>query len=79
MRHDSVLVLMDEQGKPHVEARPEYNEGIGPAISLWRVNGVTPEHLVTLRMPSANALVRKLPLVVSAAMRLESRAKKSAR
>jgi hypothetical protein len=78
VRGNSTLVLLSD-GKPHVEVRPAYNAGIGPAIVFYRVSTAEPEHLFTLRLASVTALVRKLPIVTAAALRLEAKAKKPAK
>jgi hypothetical protein len=73
------LVLLDDQGKPHVEVRPYYHAGTGPALEFYRVGGAMPEYQFTLRLNTINALVRKLPIVLSAARRLQNGAEKPAR
>jgi hypothetical protein len=75
----NILVLLDEQGNPHVELRPHYHEGTGPAVQFYRVNGVDPEYQFTLRLNTVNALVRRLPIVVSAARRLQNGNRNTAR
>lgn len=79
MRHDSVLVLLDDRGKPHVEIRPLYADRLGAAVEVFRVNGPEPVHLVTFRLATVQVLVRRLPLVCSAALRLQSRARNAAK
>jgi hypothetical protein len=78
MRGD-VIVLLDAEGNPHVEVRPHYTAGTGPGISVYRVNGVEPEYLFTLRSNTVNALVRKLPIVTTAARRLQNESRKPAK
>lgn len=79
MRHDGALILLDEQGKPLVEFRPSFYAGTGPVVTLWRVSGPDPEYLATLRLPIARVIVRRLPLVIAAAMRLQARARNTAK
>lgn len=79
VRANCVLVILDERGQPYVEVRPVYNDGIGPAIALYRINPASDEYLCTLRLPSVNALVRKLPIVLAAAKRLQAKAEKPAK
>lgn len=70
VKNNNTLVLMDADGYPHVEIRPCYTEATGAAIRLYRVNGVEPEYLVTLRVTTVGAMVQKLPIVIAAARRL---------
>jgi hypothetical protein len=79
VRDNSALVILDDQGRPYIEARPYYTEGTGPAVEFYRVGGAEPEYQFTLRLPSINALVRKLPIVLAAAKRLQARAEKPAK
>jgi hypothetical protein len=74
------IVLLDDQGKPYVEVRPYYHEGVGPAVEFRRVNvNGEAEYLFTLRLNTVNALVRKLPIVTTAAKRLQNEANKPAK
>lgn len=72
---NNVLVLMDELGKPHIEVRPYYRPDVGPAIQFYR-SGISDEHesayMFTLRLRTVQALVRKLPIVTAAALRLQN-------
>jgi hypothetical protein len=79
VRGNSVLVILDERGRPYIEVRPTYNEGIGPAITLYRVNLAGHEYMCTLRLPTVTAFIRKLPIVTAAALRLEAKAQKPAK
>lgn len=76
---DNTLVLLDEQGNPHVELRPYYTTGTGPAVQFYRVSGDKPEYQFTLRLNAVNALVRRLPIVTAAARRLQNSDRKPAR
>lgn len=76
---NSTLVLLDEQGNPHVELRPYYTTGTGPAVQFYRVSGADPEYQFTLRLNTVNALVRRLPIVTAAARRLSNEDRKAAR
>ena len=71
VKGNDTLVLMDSDGYPHIEIRPTYNKGIGPAVQFYRI-GITGdgEHLVTLRLVVVGAMVQKLPIVIAAARRL---------
>jgi hypothetical protein len=69
---ENTLVLLDDQGKPHVELRPYYSAGTGPAVEFYRVSETAPEYQFTLRLNTINELVRKLPIVLSAARRLQN-------
>jgi hypothetical protein len=73
VRPDHVLELMDLEGAPYIEVRPGYTEMMGPVIHFYRV-GISSqaEYLLTLRLPSVNELVRKLPIVIAAARRLQN-------
>jgi hypothetical protein len=48
-------------------------------VEFYRVGGSAPEYQFTLRLPSINELVRKLPIVLTAARRLEAKAQKPAK
>lgn len=76
---DNTIVLLDDLGKPHIEVRPYYHEGVGPGIQFYRVSESAPEYLFTLRLTTVNALVRKLPIVTTAARRLQNGANKPAK
>jgi hypothetical protein len=78
MRGD-VLVLLDDLGRPYVEVRPYYTEGTGPAVEFYRVGVATSEYQFTLRLNVLGALVRKLPIVTSAARRLQNGNRKPAK
>lgn len=79
IRGNATLVLLDDHSKPYVEVRPYYTPGTGPAVSIYRVGGAEAEYLFTLRLPVVNELVRKLPIVTAAALRLQARAEKPAK
>jgi hypothetical protein len=80
VRPDCTLVILDEQGHPYAELRPGYEAALGPVLHLYRigVHGDQP-YLLTLRLPTVNALIRKLPIVMAAAKRLQVRAQNLAR
>ena len=73
VRDNHVLVLLDDQGAPHIEIHPDYHQDTGPVLQFYRC-GVSgdPAYLFTLRLPVVNALVRCLPPVISAAKRLQN-------
>lgn len=75
----NTLVLLDTQGNPHVEVRPYYTTGTGPAVQFYRVGGAEPEYQFTLRLNTINMLVRRLPIVTAAARRLQNVGREPAR
>jgi hypothetical protein len=80
VRDDNVLEVLLTDGTVHLEVRPGYEERLGPVIHVHRVMiHNEPDHLFTLRLPVVTELVRKLPIVVAAARRLQNGAKKPAK
>jgi hypothetical protein len=80
VRDDNVLEVLHTDGTVLCEVRPGYEEILGPVIHIYRVgiHGST-ERLLTLRLMSVSELVRKLPIVISAARRLQNGAKNPAK
>jgi|1186.fasta_scaffold81221_2 hypothetical protein len=80
VRPDCTLVILDDQGRPCVELRPGYEPALGPVIHIYRV-GIheSQTHLLTLRLPAINTLVRRLPIALAAAKRLQAKAQNPAK
>ena len=80
VRDDNVLEVLRPDGTVHLEVRPGYEELLGPCIHVYLV-GIhdSTARMFTLRIVSVTALVRKLPIVVAAARRLQNGAKKPAK
>ena len=80
MRANCVLEVLDHTGAPYLEVHPGYEDLLGPCIHVKRViiHGEI-EHLATLRLASVSELVRKLPIVIAAARRLQNGIDKPAR
>jgi len=73
VRDSSVLEILDTTGRVYLEVHPGYEEILGPCIHVYHV-GITTEKwlLCTLRLVSVTELVRKLPIVIAAARRLQN-------
>jgi hypothetical protein len=70
-----LVIRLDD--KPYLELRPAYTADTGPVLVLYRVNGPEDVYLATLRVSVLRVLVRKLPIAMSAAMRLQAKALKT--
>lgn len=80
VRDDNVLEVLRTDGTVHIEVRPGYEELLGPCVHVYLVGiHATSSRLFTLRLASVTELVRKLPIVVVAARRLQNGAKKPAK
>lgn len=78
IRADYTMIVNDDQGKAYIHIVPKYTEGTGPVLEFHKVmggsiGGLGTAYLMTLRMPAVNAIIRKLPVVMSAASRLARR------
>jgi hypothetical protein len=77
---DCTLVLYDDDERPYAEVRPRFEPALGPVLDFYRIGlYAEPWHLLTLRLPSINELVRKLPIAIAAARRLQNLAEKPAK
>jgi hypothetical protein len=73
VRDDNVLEIYDTAGRLYLEVHPGYEEIMGPCIHLYRIGITTdPAILCTIRLPTVIELVRKLPVVIAAARRLQN-------
>src|SRR3954449_11049641 len=77
---DHALEILNEDGRVYLQVRPGYEEMLGPVVHLYHV-GVhgTASYVTTIRLPVVSELVRKLPIVYAAAMRLQNKAPSSHR
>jgi len=80
VRADCVLEVLDHAGNPYLEVHPGYEDRLGPCIHIKRViiHGDV-VHVATLRLASVSELVRKLPIPIAAARRLQNGTDKPAR
>lgn len=69
VKNDNTLVIMLDT-QPYVELRPSYSRELGAHIEVYKVLYSEPQYLFTLHLATVGPLVKKLPIVVSAARRL---------
>lgn len=78
---DHTLVICQQgTNQPYCEVKPGYNPGIGAHITFYRVAALDPskkEPVLTFGVGGIGSLIRLLPLVIAAARRLESSARKA--
>lgn len=78
INHDGSLVIYFRgTTKPYCRFKPGYNPEIGPYVALYRfvfTDGEQEEHLLTIGLDAVTSILTRLPLVVAAARRLQSRA-----
>ncbi len=80
VRDGNVLEILRSDGVVFAEVRPGYEDLLGPVLHIYRIGlHDSAERVLTLPIPSVTELVRKLPIVIAAARRLQVKAKKPAK
>lgn len=73
----TLVITLRGTDKPYCKIKPEYTQELGPHISIYRmlIDG-SEERCLTLGSGAVSSILRWLPMVMSAARRLENSASK---
>lgn len=77
IRGGRIVLTNKSLRNPYAEIVPSYSSELGPHAEIYRLTESGRELILTLPWGDINTLIRWLPLVRSAALRLESKAKKA--